>query len=227
MKTLVLGNGLLGSEIVKQTNWSYISRKDHNIEFTEPNTYLELITSYDTIINCIAITNTYGKDKKEYYDTNYKGVADLSDICMDKNKKLVHISTDYVYAGSENFATEESLPIISSNWYTYYKVLADEYIGLKNNNYLICRCSFKPNPYPYDNAWIDQVGNFDFVDIIAKIIIDLIKKDIKGLFNIGTELKTIYELAKRTNPEVKKNLKPSHVPDNISMNLQKLNIYNK
>ena len=27
LKVLVLGDGLLGSEIVKQTNWDYISRK--------------------------------------------------------------------------------------------------------------------------------------------------------------------------------------------------------
>jgi hypothetical protein len=27
MKVLVLGDGLLGNEIIKQTNWDYLSRK--------------------------------------------------------------------------------------------------------------------------------------------------------------------------------------------------------
>lgn len=223
MKVLVIGHGLLGSEIVRQTNWSYVSRKDHNIDFTDPSTYLKYLEPYDTILNCVAITNTYGKNKKEYYDTNYKAVAELSDICQELNKKLVHISTDYVYAGSDSVASEDSIPIISQNWYTYYKLLADEYIMLKNNSHLICRCSFKPNPFPYDSAWIDQVGNFDYVDVIAGLIIQLIEKDSKGLFNVGTELKSIYELANRTNPNVNKIIKLGEAPNNISMNLSKLN----
>lgn len=223
MNVLVMGHGLLGSEIVNQTNWSYISRKKHNIDFTDPASYLKYIDRYDTILNCIAITDTYGKNKKEYYDVNYKAVIDLSDICNNKNKKLVHISTDYIYAGSDPLASEESIAIPSSNWYTYYKLLADEYIMLKNNNYLICRCSFKPNPFPYQNAWIDQIGNFDYVNVIANLIVKLIEKNADGLFNVGTELKSIYDLAKQTNPEVNKTIKISEAPSNISMNLNKLN----
>lgn len=223
MKPIVIGNGLLGSEIVKQTKWSYISRMDHKIDFTDPSTYLKYLEYYDTIINCVAITNTYGSNKNDYREVNYKAAADLSDICKESNKKLVHISTDYVYSGSDPVASEESLPIVSPNWYTYYKLLADEYIMLRNVNYLICRCSFKSNPFPYDNAWIDQIGNFDYVDVIASLIIKLIEKDSKGLFNVGTGLKSIYELASITNPNVKKVIKLGEAPNNISMNLSKLN----
>jgi dTDP-4-dehydrorhamnose reductase len=223
MKVLVIGQGLLGSELVKQTNWNYISRKKHGIDFTDPSTYLSFIESHDTIINCVAITDTYGNKKQECRNVNYKAVADLSDICEKQNKKLVHISTDYVYAGSTPIASEDALPIISPNWYTYYKLLADEYIMLKNSNYLICRCSFKPNPFPYDSAWIDQVGNFDYVDVISGLIIKLIENDSQGLFNVGTELKSIYELAKQTNPNVNKIVKLGEAPNNISMNLLKLN----
>lgn len=222
MKVLVIGNGLLGSEIIKQTGWNYVSRKDHNIDFTDYSTYLKYITYYDTIINCVGIISTYGNNKEEHYKVNYKAVTDLSDICMDFKKKLIHISTDYVYSGSENLASEESLPIISPNWYTYYKLLADEYIMLKNDNYLICRCSFKPNPFPYDNAWIDQIGNFDYVNTIASLIIKLVNNNSDGLINVGTELKSIYELATKTNPNVNKGFKIKEAPENISMNLSKL-----
>ena len=31
MKIVILGDGLLGSELVKQTNWDYISRKKDGI----------------------------------------------------------------------------------------------------------------------------------------------------------------------------------------------------
>jgi dTDP-4-dehydrorhamnose reductase len=115
----------------------------------------------------------------------------------------------------------------ANNWYTYYKLLADEYISFTNPDYLICRCSFKSKPFEFESAWIDQVGNFDYVDIISDLIIKLINKNTTGIYNVGTELKTMYDLAKQTNPNVKSSFKPTHVPGNVSMNLNKLkNILN-
>ena len=60
MKVLVLGDGLLGSEIVKQTNWDYISRKKDGFDITKNDFNFD---GYDVIINCIAFTNTYSNDK--------------------------------------------------------------------------------------------------------------------------------------------------------------------
>ena len=78
MRVLVLGDGLLGSEIVKQTNWDYISRKKDGFDITldEFN-----FTEYDTIINCIAYTNTYSDDRGSNWNINYKAVANLVDYC--------------------------------------------------------------------------------------------------------------------------------------------------
>jgi dTDP-4-dehydrorhamnose reductase len=227
MKILVIGDGLLGSEIVNQTGWDYISRKKNGINFTDLESYQHILYSYDTIVNCVAFTETYSKDKNGNREINYVAVTKLSDFCMSQNKKLIHISTDYVYTNSIDEVSEEDLPLISENWYTYYKLMADEYIQLKNQNFLICRCSFKPNPFPYEKAWINHVGNFDYVNKIAYIIIKLIKNNADGLYNVGTELKNIFELAKLTNENVKPILRPVNVPSNVSMNLNKLNNFLK
>lgn len=227
MKALILGDGLLGSEIQKQTGWNWISRKKDGIEFCNIETYKEFLKDCDTIINCIAYTDTYSDDKTKHYEINYKAVVELERYCRYNNKKLVHISTDYVYAGSIRFAKETDLPIPSPNWYTYTKLLADEYIQLKNEKYLICRCSFKPTPFPYETAWEDQIGNFDYANIIAELIIKCIQKEANGIYNIGTGLKSIYDLALQTNPNVKKGYAPKHVPKNITMNLDKLNSINE
>jgi hypothetical protein len=80
--------------------------------------------------------------------------------------------------------------------------MADEYLISKNVNFLICRCSFKPNPFPYDTAWINHIGNFDYVDVISSLIIKLINSHATGVFNVGTEIKSIYNLALKTNPSV-------------------------
>jgi dTDP-4-dehydrorhamnose reductase len=222
MKVLVLGYGLLGSEIVKQTNWDFISREKDNIDFTNLESYVKFLENYDTILNCIAYTNTYDSDANKSRDINYMAVTKLSDYCNNLNKKLIHVSTDYIYADSINSASEDDLPLISNNWYTYYKLLADEYIKLKSNNFLICRCSFKKNPFQHERAWINQIGNFDYVDIIASLIIKLIEKNITGVINVGTEIKSIYDLAKQTNKEVLPSIAPLNVPNNVTMNLSKL-----
>jgi RmlD substrate binding domain len=223
MKIVILGDGLLGSELCKLTNWDQISRKKDNIDFCSPITYFDKIKNYDIVINCIGFVNAYSDDKEQHYLINYKGVVDLCDFCQSENKKLIQISTDYVYGCTRKSESKETdIPLFSPDWYSYYKLLADEYIMLKSNNYLICRCSFKKRPFPYDKAWIDLVGNFDYVDVISKLIIDLINKNSNGIFNVGTELKTIYELALKTNPNVKKCHKPDCVPDDTSMNIEKL-----
>lgn len=232
MKVLVLGDGKLGSELVKQTGWNYISRKQNNFNIHNLNQFdfyfignydgVIYWKEYDVIVNCIANTSTYGGDKKSIYETNYIFPKNLSDYCHNNKIKLVHISTDYIYANSVSFATEESIPSPLSSWYTYYKLLADEYISLTNPNHLICRCSFKSNPFEFDMAWVDQIGNFDYVDVIANLIIELINKDAFGIVNVGTELKTMYDLAKRTKPDVEPALRPKHIPADITINTDKL-----
>ena len=76
MNRLILGDGLLGSELIKQTGWDYISRKKDGIDFIVPETYDYLISKYDEIINCIAFCDTYNEDKDKHWNVNYKAVAD-------------------------------------------------------------------------------------------------------------------------------------------------------
>jgi len=232
MNYIILGNGLLGSEIHKQTGWDIVSRKENGFDITQPDMFFShfidifdgvaVSRKYDVIVNCIANTNTYSTNKEEHWNVNYKGIADLVDFCNQWNIKLVHISTDYVYINSINQASENDIPIHGNNWYSYTKLLADSYIELKSNNYLICRETHKPKPFPYEKAWIDQVGNFDYVDVISKLIIKLIKSNSTGIFNVGTHIKSIFELASQTTP-VKIAFRNPEIPGNTTMDLNKLN----
>jgi len=222
MKILILGKGRLGTELHTQTNWDCISRKEHDIDFTDTESYQNYLDGYDCVINCIANCNTYSSNKDEHWDVNYKGVANLVDMCNDKNIRLVHISTDYVYTHSVSNASEDDVPVHCRNWYGYTKLLSDGYVQLKSNDYLLVRTNFQEKPFPHPKGWLIK-GNFDYVDVIVGKIISLIKGNHTGLFNVGTELKTYYELGKRTNPE----LLPSSsdddsTPSDVSMNVNKI-----
>ncbi len=223
MKVVILGNGLLGSELQKQTGWDCISRENDNLDINDPSTYFAKLRDYDAVVNCVANTDTYSDDKDAMWETNYRSVSRLCEWCNDEQIKLIHISTDYVYANNEIPTSENEVPIHANNWYSYTKLLADGYIELKSKDYLIIRCSHKPNPFPYDKAFIDVSGNFDYVNVIVENIVKLINTEATGIYNVGTSNKTIYMLAQQTMANVKPGLAPSNMPKNTNMNLTKFN----
>ena len=222
-RKLILGDGLLGSELYKQTGWDYISRKKDGIDFTNIDSYQDHLFGYGEIINCIADCNTYDENKENHWNVNYKGVVNLVDFLIGKNIKLVQISTDYLYSNSKLYASEDDVPVHCENWYGYTKLLSDGYVQLKSENYLLIRTSFKKEPFDYPKGWMIK-GNFDYTSKISELIIKLVESDCNGSYNVGTETKTLYELGKKTNP----NIEPTYdyidetVPDDISMNLEKL-----
>ena len=216
---LVLGDGLLGGELIKQSNWDYVSRSKDGFDINHLDEFI--LSNYNIVINCISHTDTYDKDRELHWNVNCKFVDKLIDYCNENFIKLIHISTDYVYSNSIPFASENDVPVHCNNWYGYTKLLSDGLIQLRSEDYLLIRCSHKPSPFVYDNAWIDYVGNFDYVDTISTLIIDCVNKDLSGVYNVGTDVKTMFDLANETNV-VEPSFTPSHVPNNLSMDLTKL-----
>jgi dTDP-4-dehydrorhamnose reductase len=224
-KVLILGDGLLGSELVKQTGWDYLSRKKDNKNLFDLLPII-LFSDAEVIVNCIANTNTYSDDKKNMMEVNYAFVVMLVNefnLKIGYKKKLVQISTDYVYSNSKDFAKESDVPVHNPTWYGYSKILADGYIENFSNDYLICRMTHKPKPFPYEKAWKNQIGNFDYVDEQVKRLIKLINNDASGIVNVGGEEVSMYELAKQTKKDVEPNECDFPVPNNVTMNIDKIN----
>jgi dTDP-4-dehydrorhamnose reductase len=222
MKPLILGDGLLGTAIRQASGWDYISRKKDG--FNAYDFYASDVEGYDVIINCIANTNTYSNKRDDHWYLNYEFVYDLIDACNVHGSKLVQISTDYIYSGSKSGASEDDVPVHCANWYGYTKLLGDGLVQLKAVDYLLIRTSFKPSPFPYDKAIVNQVGNFDYVDLIANTICNMIGKGAEGVYNIGTEPKTIYELAKYSKYKVEPMYEKIHetMPTDITMDCSKM-----
>lgn len=228
-KPVILGDGQLGTEIRKQTGWDYISRKKNGFDASDRWMNFDKWfgensgTDYEMIINCIGHTNTYSEERQRHWDINYDFVVRLTDFCFKRHLMLVHISTDYVYTYSKANASEEDVPVHCSNWYGYTKLLGDAYVQLRAGEYLLIRCSFKPSPFPYEKAITSQIGNFDTTQIIASKIIDLCKNGANGVYNVGTETKTIYDLAKKTRTDVQPTDMKIHdtMPTDITMNCNK------
>lgn len=231
-RVLILGDGLLGSEIEKQTGWDIVSKKKNGIDLTrlsslepylvnyiEDETYglLGWAVKYDIVINCIADTDTYSTSAENHIAVNYLGTAELAKACNKFNIKLVHISSEYVYANNKGRPSESDIPNPSTNWYSLTKLLGDFYIEKTLNNFLICRLLHKEKSLYYDKVW-DVRTTGDSVDKIAKIVIELVRKDAKGIYNVGTgdkALKDIIDHSTVIEP-------PNFVPKDTRMNINKL-----
>jgi len=224
---VIFGDGVLGTELSRITNWKVISRKKDNIDITNPETYKYLLQTnkITEIINCIGYTNTNDNTKDLHWSINYLSVLNLVDLCNLYNIKLIQLSSDFIYGLSKNVADEETIPVHYERWYIYTKLLADAYVQARSKNYLLLRTSFKKRPFPYDTAWSDLIGNFDYVDVIANKIVYLINKNATGIFNVGTKLKSMVDLALQTNKKVSISLKGDHYNNNNvapMMNINKL-----
>lgn len=221
---VILGDGLLGTEISKQTGWQIISRKKNGFDVeivADFSRYLPKDTR--TVINCIANTNTYSPDKEKHWKVNYEFVYHLSRYCLKENIKLIHISTDYVYAnGSSQPSSEKDVPVHAENWYSYTKLLADSVIELIVKDYLICRCTHKGRNLKYEVGFIDKMCNFTYTDDIAKMIIGLIEKDARGIFNVGNDPEIAYDYLKKTNSGILASVTPIGIPKDTSMKTEKM-----
>lgn len=217
IKIAVLGDGILGSELLRSLNYKSFSRKKSNFDIDDDDLIIKIIKEHKIIINCIANTDSYSKDYKKHWKINYLFPKKLTDLTKKYKKKLVHISTEYVYANNDNLPNEKDEPIPNLSYYTISKLLADNYIKYNLKDFLICRCLHKEKGLKYDKVWdISTTG--DSVDKIAEIIIDLIEKNAKGIFNIGTGYKHLSKIIKG-----EKIIKaPSKVPKSIKMDLSKL-----
>jgi len=213
MKVLVIGSdGQLGLEFQKISNnydslsWVFSTIKTLNLlKLDSISSFLNDINP-SVIINCAAYTNV---DKAETEPKladliNHKAVDIISKWTSAKNKKLIHISTDYVFDGLSKLPLSENSNTNPINEYGSSK-LKGEQVCLKNDtNSIIIRTSWlyssfgnnflktmielmkKNNSVKVVN---DQMGSptyaYDLAKVILKIIVNY--KTESGLFHYSNE----------------------------------------
>jgi len=183
------GTGRLGTELKKHLPGHYVGSKD--LDFTKEITK----GNYDLILHIGAYTNVRKaefEDRNKCFMVNVYGTFNLVQTYKD---------TPFIFISSESAKN----PPFSV--YSLSKKLGEEIVQT-HPNHLIFRTLFKPNPFPFDKAYIDQYTQGDYVDVIAKLLAEKVMKWDKktsALEYLGTGRKTIFELAKRTRPDVKPN----------------------
>ncbi len=205
MILVVAANGLVGSTFRRLLGDSaqYLTRSDCDFRDTAMLLHKLKRSKCTTIINCAAIVNFEEIESSPYrsFPINCLLPYELSSYCKDNDLKYVHISTDHFFEDALDLHDEGS-SVSLLNKYAEQKFVAESLIINTNKDALIVRTSmlgFKPDRSHTLMHWIlstlkykseihgfvDSITSSIDVDTLCLIILQLLKVNESGLYNIG------------------------------------------
>lgn len=221
------GNGRFGSILRTKVNKNFIfpNKKKLNIlNLSKIINYLK-ITKPKYLIHLAGLSRPMSIHEKNIslsIKLNIIGTSNITIACEKLGIKLIYFSTSYVYPGIKgNY--KESSPLLPLNNYAWSKLGGECAVHMYKNS-LIIRASMTEKPFLHKYAFTNMISNFIFHEDFVKIFLKII--DQRGIINIGGPISSIYNFAKRYNPNIKKkvikNMHKLKVPLNSSMSLKKL-----
>jgi len=195
--------GQLGGKLKKLLPKSLTpTRKDLDLSnFRELELFFKK-NNFDEVIHCAAKTSppTVDNNPNDAILDNIVATSNIAFLCNKFNKRLVYISTDYVYKGDKGNYTElDALNPI--NLYSISK-LGGECAARMTKNHLVLRLSFGPDIFPYDKAWVDQYTSRETLTNISKKIIQCLSFNYDGILNIGGKRVSVFNYAKKNKKDV-------------------------
>jgi len=162
------------------------------------------------------------KNISKSINLNIIGTANLVNICSELKIKLIYFSTSYVYPGTKgNYRENDAL--LPWNNYAWSKLGGECSVQMYKNS-LILRVCMTEKPFTHKKAFANVKLNFIFHDELAKLLVKVINR--RGIINLGGPTKSVYDFARKYNPNIKKIFVKknslNNFPLNPFMNLSKL-----
>ena len=212
MKTLILGSsGKIGKFFLrKDNNFIYTYHKNKipggiKFDLTKGN-LKKIFNKYK--INKTIILSAYSDpdycylNKKKSFFLNVTSTKKIIDELVKKNIYFIFFSSEFVYDGNKkNYSEKKSTKTFSI--YGKQKLIIENYVKKKTDNFAIFRIAktyskylnekdfvsnffylIKKKKYKF-NAAYDQIFNPLYINDLIKITNFFLKKEIKGIFNIG------------------------------------------
>ena len=235
---LIGGTGSLGSAIINSKlfkNLSYPKKKKLNL-LNRKQIKFYLNKNFSTIINCSGYPRVREceKNKHKSFKLNVTTTRNLVKEIILFNKKnnrkikLIHISTDGVYASTTgNYKeTDKCKP---NTYYGQCKFEAEKIVK-SLNKYLIIRTRFfNKNKFKYKDAAIDIFSSMMEVSKLVKIINALNNKKIHGIVNIGEKRESDFKNLRKFFKKIKKTKRiliqaksDTFITKDASLNLSKM-----
>ncbi len=228
------GSGQLGYDIIRELiergENDYLAPTSKDMNITSQESVNKIIDNYkpDVIFHCAAYTavDKAEEEKEKCYDINVNGTKYIAKAAKRNNSKVVYISTDYVFDGTkigEYVPSDKPNPI---NYYGATKLLGEKEVS-KLEDYLIVRISwvFGINGKNFIKTMLklsetkneisvvsDQIGSPTYTEDLSKLLLDMVKKNKKGLyFATNEEYCSWNEFAKYIFEINEKNIKVNEI----------------
>ncbi|MGV8059190.1 MAG: dTDP-4-dehydrorhamnose reductase [Smithellaceae bacterium] len=206
MKILLLGHkGMLGNDLLLELGRKHeITGLDKDeIDITSVPECLKIINEKtpDIVINAAAYTDVDGceKVKDECFAVNAEAVKNIAEACHDKNIRIIHFSTDYVFDGNSNAPYKEDHQCNPLNVYGASKLAGENYLQKLSDNYILIRTEwlYGKNGKNFVRTILektqstnklevvdDQIGSPTYTRDLAAAVGLLIERNITGVFHI-------------------------------------------
>lgn len=169
---------------------------------------------FDYVIHSAAITRPmviHEDNPKLSIETNIVGTSNVVLMCERYNKKIIYISTDYVYEGTDgDYKETDSLkPFTKYGW----SKLGGECAVQMYDNHLILRMAMNKKPFPHPKALKDMRKSLMYIQDAAKVTLKLLNED--GIINVGGKSQSVYDFVKEENV----NIEPIYLKDISDVNM--------
>ena len=225
MKILGTGlQGLIGSRITELLSPKYefenVSRT-MGVDITNKDELSQAIknSNADVIFHLAAKSDVDGceKDKDlgengDAWRINVLGTQNIARICEIYNRKLIYISTDFVFGGEKQFYTEEDIPN-PVNWYAKTKYEGEKIVQKLHSSWIIMRIAYPYRAKCVKNDFVraikeklekeeqvsmvtDHIMTPTFIDDIALALDKLCMNDERGIYHVvGSQFISPYDAA--------------------------------
>lgn len=254
---IVGSSSMIGSRFCEQANWANLIRADLKsnipLDITDKSNVNDFFQNhnFDWLVLFSAFTDVDAAEKqrnqkdKSCWQINVEGVKNVVKNCLKYKRKLIFISTDFVFDGTSNSYCEDDhqgTDISKVCWYGITKIEAEKFIQKNLPNSLIVRIAY-PYRGPFEAKddiakrilrlykshslypmFADQAITPTFIDDLAPAILLLINKNQAGTFHVVSPIPTTqYEFAKKLISKFNQN--PKDVKKgNISQYLKQGNV---
>lgn len=213
-------SGLIGSRIVELNPSHQFTdlSLSYGYDILKPETLDPVFANFsgDIVLHLAAFTDTNaaweqkGDKSGLCYQINVVGTQNIVDLCQKYNKHLIHISTDYVFDGTQSKPYTENDTPNPLDWYAETKYLAEESVP---DNFTIIRIAspyrakfdpkidlvrkilFKLSQGQTCNLFTDQITTPTFIDDIALGLAKVFANPKSGTYHlVGSSSQSVFEM---------------------------------
>src|SRR5947207_6037769 len=176
MKLVIIGTGgRLGAALMREyrKKFGVIGFNHAQLDLADADEMRRKLCAidFDLLINAAAFTNVdlCETQRDQAFRINADAPRVLAEICRDKNAKLVHFSTYYVFDGEKREPYIENDPADPISVYGESKRAGEKFVLQTYNRHLVVRVSwvFGPDRPSFIDAMINRASENEQIDAIA------------------------------------------------------------